>query len=58
MHAAKAVPKGKFRAIQIYLKKEEKFIKQFKFISKKLEKDNKKQIIKIRIKLNEIKMKK
>ena len=51
-------PKGKFRAIQTYLKKEEKFIKQFKFISKKLEKGKEKEIIKIRIKLNEIKMKK
>ena len=39
MHAAKVFPKGKCRAIQTYLKKEEKFIKQFKFISKKLEKD-------------------
>ena len=58
LHAAKVFPKGKFRAIQTYLKKEEKFIKQFKFISKKLEKGKEKEIIKIRIKLNEIKMKK
>ena len=64
--AAKAVLRGKFIAIQSYLKKQEKSQKQPNFTPKQLDKEEqntpkvsrRKEIIKIRSEINEKEMKK